>query len=190
MKEKVGIEKEVGSRQLAVRGNRSRTAYCLLLTAYFLIILPATAQRNKTPKPHNEDLTDQRLQFPDVRDTVKLKAEQVTNNEILPASHTVNVKVEEVLDSIALFNKTRMFVDGFTIQIYAGLKREEAMIAKKKMTDGGIRDLQIDLRYDQPKWRVKTGSYYTRLEAHRDLHRVKGIFPNAILIPEKVMLRL
>lgn len=174
--------------------NRSRPFYYLLPTAFFLLTLltsiQATAQRNKTPKPYNEDLTEHRLSFPEIIDSaVVTKVDEPKVFEILPAKNSVNAKVNEVLDSIARFNKTRMFVDGFTIQIYAGLKKDEAMNAKKKMADGGIQDIQIDLRYDQPKWRVKTGNYFTRLEAHRDLHRVKRIFPNAILVPEKVMLR-
>jgi SPOR domain len=163
------------------------TAYCLLLTAYFLISLPAVAQRNKASKPHHENLTEHRLQFPDVRDTVIVKG-SVKIFDLLPATHSVNAQVDEVLDSIARFNKTKMFVDGFTIQIYAGLKREEAMKAKKKMLDE-LNELESDFSYQQPKFRVKTGNYFTRLEAQRDLHRVKRVFPNAILIPEKVPLR-
>jgi SPOR domain len=214
MEIKVGsLQFAVGSRQLAVGsrqysgcGNRARPAYCLLNTAYFstttyfskCLLLTAylltasiqtNAQRNKGPKPHHEDLMEHRLSFPEVIDSVITKVDEPKVVEILPAKNSVSTKVNEVLDSIARFNKTRMFVDGFTIQLYAGLKKDEAMNAKKRMTDGGIRDLSVDLRYEQPKWRVKTGSYYTRLEAQRDLHRVKRIFPNAILIPEKVALR-
>ena len=156
-----------------------------------MVILPAsetTAQRNKPPKPHHEDLTEHRLHFPEIRDSVIEVNVAPQKMEILPAKNSVTPKVDEVLDSIARFNKTKMFVDGFTIQIYAGLKREDAMNAMKKLGDG-IRELVADLNYQQPKFRVKTGSYYTRLEAQRDLHRVKKIFPNAILVPEKVALR-
>ncbi len=181
--------KSVVSCQLSVVSNVTRTtAYCLLLTAYFFISLPVTAQRSKKdPKPHHEDLTVHRLQFPDVKDSVVRKKNEEAI-EILPALNSVNAKLDEVLDSIARFNKTKMFIDGFTIQVYSGLKREEAMNAKKKMSDEA-KELVADLQYQQPKFRVKTGSYFTRLEAQRDLHRLKRIFPNAILIPEKVALK-
>jgi hypothetical protein len=145
------------------------------------------AQRSKDPKAHREELTNNRLSFPDVKDTVILKEEEKVVN-ILPASNSVNAKVNEVLDSIARFNKTKMFMDGFTIQVYSGLKREEAMNAKKKIVDEA-KELVADLQYQQPKFRVKVGAYFTRLEAQRDLHQLKRIFPNAILIPEKVALR-
>lgn len=159
------------------------TACCLLFTANF-----ASAQRNKDPKPHHEDLTVHRLSFPDVRDTVVKKLDEIKINEVIPATHTVNEKVNLVLDSIARFNKTKMFFDGFTIQIYSGLKKEDGMNAKKKIADE-LKELKSDLEYIQPKWRVKTGSYFTRLEAQRDLRRLKQIFPNAILVPEKIAIR-
>ena len=160
------------------------TAYLLFLTIF--LFTSADAQRGN-PKPHHEDLTVHRLQFPDVKDTVLRKREEKIV-EIIPAANSVTEKVNEVLDSIARFNKTKMFMDGFTIQVYSGLKREEAMNAKKKMVDEA-KELVADLQYQQPKFRVKTGSYFTRLEAQRDLHRLKRIFPNAILIPEKVAIK-
>jgi hypothetical protein len=186
----MGLPKTNNSR-LAV----SRNIFTVFLLTAVCITLcsttPADAQRhrkkNKEPKPHHEDLTDHRLSLPDVRDTV-IRRQEEKEKEILPASNAVNGKVDEVLDSIALFNKSRLFIDGYTIQIYSGLKREEAMNAKKKIADEA-QGLTAELNYIQPKWRVKTGSYFTRLEAQRDLHRLKRIFPNAILIPEKVALR-
>jgi len=161
----------------------------ILLTAYCLLPTDSQAQRNKNkePKPHHEDLTDLRLKFPEVKDSV-IKKEEVPRVVNLPAANSVHVKVNEVLDSIYRFNRTKMFVDGFTIQIYSGLKKEDAMNAKKKMVEEVV-DLPSELRYQQPKWHVKTGSYFSRLEAQRDLHRLKRIFPAAILVPEKVVLR-
>ncbi len=163
------------------------TAHCFVPTVCFLVVLPTTAQRSKAPKPHREDLTDHRLEFPEVVDSVIAQSDQ-RRTKILPANHSVNEKVNEVLDSLGQFNNTKMFTDGFTIQLYAGLKRDEAMNVKKRFSEEA-RDLVTEFKYEQPKWRVKTGSYFTRLEAQRDLHRVKKIFPNAILIPEKVALK-
>lgn len=164
------------------------TAYFLLPAVYFLIVYPATGQRNKNPKPYYENLTVHRLTFSEIIDSGIVKVGEPKIFELLPPKNSVSPKVEEVLDSIARFNKTKMFVDGFTIQLYAGMKREDAMNAKKKMAEEA-KDLVADLRYEQPKWSVKTGSYYSRLEAQRDLHRLKKVFPNAILIPEKVALK-
>ena len=184
---------KVGSKQFAVGGKQLLTAYRLLPTAYFLVLaiclcaMESTAQRSKTPKPHHEDLTDHRLKFPAVEDSV-LKFEDEPEMKFLPADHAVTEKVNVILDSIARFNKARLFIDGYTIQIYSGLKREDAMHSIKRLKDV-FKDVVVDLRYEQPKFRVRSGSYYTRLEAQRDLRKLKQIIPTAILVPEKVALK-
>ena len=50
-------------------------------------------------------------------------------------------------------------------------------------------DLTAELEYNQPKFRVRVGNYFSRLEAQKDLIRLKRPFPNAILVPEKIMVR-
>lgn len=49
--------------------------------------------------------------------------------------------------------------------------------------------LTADIQFVQPKFRVIVGKYYNRLEAHRDLFRLRKSFPDAIIIPEKVPIR-
>jgi hypothetical protein len=96
--------------------------------------------------------------------------------------------VDAVLDSIDRFNLMRRSVDGFTIQIYSGQNREEAMNTKKKMSSE-IPDLIATLQYQQPKFRVTVGKYFSKLEAYEDLSRIRRSFNSAILIPEKVAIR-
>jgi cell division protein FtsN len=103
-------------------------------------------------------------------------------------TQTVNEKVDGVLDSINRFNVTRKLIDGYTIQIYSGQNREEAMNAKKKMATE-VPGLTAELEYNQPKFRVRVGSYYSRLEAQKDMLHLKRPFPNAILVPEKIIVR-
>ena len=50
-------------------------------------------------------------------------------------------------------------------------------------------ELTANLHYVQPKFRVTIGNYFTKLEAQKDLMRLKKIFPNAILVPEKILVR-
>ncbi len=96
--------------------------------------------------------------------------------------------VDFVLDSIDRLNGLRKFVEGYTIQIYSGQNREDANSAKKKMVDEHT-GLKADLQYIQPKFRVSVGNYFSKLEAQKDLMRLKPLFPNAILIPEKIPIR-
>jgi hypothetical protein len=143
------------------------------------------AQKSGGKPYYHEDLYSLRPKYQDT--VVATLPETRKKGDVIPTAN-VNKKVDAVLDSINRFNVTRKFIDGFTIQIYSGLKREEAMNAKKKvLTD--VSDLSAELEYTQPKFRVRVGSYFSRLEAQRDLMRLKRPFPNAILIPEKIIVR-
>jgi cell division protein FtsN len=155
----------------------------LILT---LAALSAAGQKKDTKPYYHEDLYTLRPTFPEVIDS----AQQNQNRQkmdVVP-TQTVNEKVDGVLDSINRFNVTRKLIDGYTIQIYSGQNREEAMNAKKKMATE-VPGLTAELEYNQPKFRVRVGSYYSRLEAQKDMLHLKRPFPNAILVPEKIIVR-
>ncbi|MCU0368184.1 MAG: SPOR domain-containing protein [Cyclobacteriaceae bacterium] len=161
----------------------------ILLVNIFLIItiLSAHAQR-KSDKPYFEDLSLLRPRVVVLKDSSTTQITTHGNSTPVIPTHTVNSKVDFVLDSISRFNLIRRSVDGYTIQVYSGSKREDAMNAKKKISDE-TPDLTANLQYQQPKFRVTIGKYYTRLEAYQDLTRVRSGFPSAILIPEKIAIR-
>jgi hypothetical protein len=152
----------------------------------FLASFSSVAQKKDNKSYYHEDLYFLRPKFPEVVDTVQQN--QNRRKADVAASHMVNNVVDGVLDSINRFNVTRKLIDGYTIQIYSGQNREEAMNAKKKMmTD--VPGLTAELEYNQPKFRVKVGSYYSRLEAQKNMLHLKHSFPNAILVPEKIVVR-
>lgn len=97
----------------------------------------------------------------------------------------VNKKLDSVLDSIDRINVQRSFVDGFTIQVYSGSRKDDAMKAKQELTSS-LPDLQSEVLYSQPNFRVKVGKYYSRIDAQKDYLDVKKLFPTAIVIPERV----
>jgi hypothetical protein len=66
--------------------------------------------------------------------------------------------------------------------------KQEALDINKTLVESGI-ELTADIQFVQPKFRVVVGKYYTRLSAHRDLYKLRKLFPNSIIIPEKVPLR-
>jgi hypothetical protein len=101
------------------------------------------------------------------------------------AKYSVNKKLDAVLDSIDRINLQRNFIDGFTIQVYSGLKREDALNTKKELTST-LPDLISEVQYSQPNFRVKVGKYFSRLDAQKDYVEVKRHFPTAIIIPDKV----
>ena len=99
--------------------------------------------------------------------------------------YAVNKKLDSVLDSIDRINVQRTYVDGFTIQVYSGSRKEDALKAKQELTSS-LPDLQSEVLYSQPNFRVKVGKYYSRIEAQKDYIDVKKLFPSAVVIPDKV----
>ena len=146
--------------------------------------LSCLAQRAKSY--YHEDLYSLRPKIEEPGDSL---FELVTHRpkDFFSPTMNVNNKVDNVLDSINRFNVTRKFIDGYTIQIYSGQNKEEAMNTKKKMM--GETGLNAILEYNQPKFRVRVGNYYSRLEAQKDLTRLRRLFPNTILVPEKILVR-
>ena len=98
---------------------------------------------------------------------------------------TINQSLDAVLDSIDRINLSRKFMEGFTIQVYSGSKREDALNAKKQLTTF-VPDIESELQYMQPNFRVKAGKYFQRLDAQKDYLEVKQYFPNAIVVPDKI----
>ncbi len=99
--------------------------------------------------------------------------------------YAVNKQLDTVLDSIDRYNLSRKFIDGFTIQIYSGLRREDALNSKKRLA-GSLPDIDSEVEYTQPNFRVKAGQYFNRLDAQKDYIMIKKYFPSAIVIPDKV----
>jgi SPOR domain len=160
------------------------TKWLLVLVFVMTGALYGFAQRSAKPYYH-EDLYSLRPKFAEPVDSAMEQSAHQPKH-FVAATANVNEKVDDVLDSINRFNITRKFIDGFTIQIYSGQNREEAMNVKKK---AGEINLGALLEYNQPKFRVRVGSYYSRLEAQKDLTRLKKAFSNAILVPEKILVR-
>lgn len=99
--------------------------------------------------------------------------------------YAVNKKLDTVLDSIDRQNLSRQFINGFTIQVYSGMKREEALGVKKNLTSA-LPDVPSEVEYAQPNFRVKVGKYFTRIDAQADYMAVKKYYPTAIVVPDKV----
>jgi septal ring-binding cell division protein DamX len=160
--------------------------YTLLIIVFPLLESSCVAQKPTGSAVH-EDLSVYRPKFADTLDTVRTATTTRQTDPVVPTKN-VNAKIDAVLDSIDRFNLTKKFVDGFTIQIYSGQKREEAMNTKQKM-NSEITDLTANLQYVQPKFRVTVGSYFNKLDAQKDLSRLKRHFSTAILVPEKIPIK-
>ncbi len=168
-----------------LQANMFKLVACSLWLVAFLTASCAAQRQSKT---YYEDLSAYRPKFEFKVDTSKKMVATKANRPLIKPTKNVNAKVDAVLDSIDKQNLQKKFVDGFTIQIYSGQSREEANVTKQKVAEE-LSDLIASLQYLQPKWRVSVGNYFSKLEAQKNLVRLKYSFPEAILVPEKIQVR-
>ena len=163
-----------------------RSTFLITSSMFLLASGHLLAQKNK---PYHEDLSKLRpkLELQTDAKVQKDTAPEIKSPPVTPTK-TVNAKVDLILDSLDLFNLMRKYIDGYTIQIYSGQKREEAMNTKKKMQDE-VPELIANLQYQQPKFRVTVGKYFSKLEAQKDLLTLRRKFSTAILVPEKIPIK-
>ncbi|MBS1491560.1 MAG: SPOR domain-containing protein [Bacteroidetes bacterium] len=158
----------------------------LLVSCLFMICFCKTPSLVAQKKLYHEDLSQLRpkVEIAEIKKTTNSTAQP---EAILPTKN-INTKIDAVLDSIDQFNVLNKFIDGYAIQIYSGQKREDAMNTKKKIQEE-TPELVAILLYQQPKFRVTVGKYFTKLEAQPDLLRLKKMFSTAILVPEKIQMK-
>lgn len=159
-----------------------------MLTSSFCFLLIPSCQAQKINNPYFEDLSSYRPKIVFEKLTLKDSAVRQNQQEIIAPRYHVNEKIDAVLDSIDRFNLTRKFVDGYTIQIYSGQKQEQALNAQKRLVEENTRYV-ASVQYQQPKFRVTVGKYFTRIEAQKDLLALKKIFPSASLVPDRIMIK-
>lgn len=148
----------------------------------------ATQQQTSTSTSagnYSEDISAWRPTFEVPKDSSASAARDTREKPYVESRYAVNKQLDVVLDSIDRINLSRKYVEGFTIQIYAGLNKDEAMNIKKKFSLD-LPDLESEMIYAQPNFRVKTGKYFTRMDAQKDFIAIKKYFTNAIIIPDRI----
>jgi SPOR domain len=171
-----------------IKINMSLRSKIVLLVVGLMVLHGCAAQRSNSGKAHSEDLSVYRPRFVNEPTAIDSSSSSpVKKVSVANPFLNVNRQVDAVLDSIDKIRLLKKVIDGYTIQIYSGTNREDALNTKRRMTE--LSDLISLLQYNQPKFRVTAGAYYTRLDAQKDLVRVKHLFPNSILIPQRVFIK-
>jgi len=96
----------------------------------------------------------------------------------------ITYKLDSLLDSVALYNRKKRLILGYTIQVYTGSSSVEANEIKT-MVYRILPGLTPRVTYDLPNYKVKVGKFYHRLQALKDFSEVKRNYPNAILVPQQ-----
>lgn len=164
-------------------------AICLLvIIAYGMVVSCAPTLKPDVAKDYYEDLTV-------LRPTIETENTVATDEPITPpddpqhpALYTESVPditfmLDSLLDSVALNNRKKEFIQGYTIQVYTGNSRVEANDVKAHV----YRILPYSkpqVSYDLPNYKVKVGKFYHRLQAFKEYSTIKKKFPDAILVPQ------
>jgi hypothetical protein len=161
-----------------------------ILFALIMLSLGACGTFNKTkgtqPSSYSEDLSSLREKYerPEVAKPTEADAKSPFVN---PVRHSEN-ELRIIMDSLASRNKQRGFVEGHSVQVYSGASRNQATEIRTKIMEI-FGDLNPEIRYEQPNYKVKVGFFAERIEAYPTYSKLKKEFPGALLVPERLNVR-
>jgi SPOR domain len=146
----------------------------------------------KNEKVYEEDLSIYRPKFKSAHESET----QNSDSQPVQASKTtfsdsplhVNKKLDAILDTIAMRNKSVKFTNGFRIQIYVGNDRKAADDAKI-YTYQKYPEIFPYLSYQQPIYKVKIGDFLNRMDAERYYSDIKDLYPSAMILPDRVEIK-
>jgi hypothetical protein len=164
----------------------------LIYLAFIAGCAAPKATSSTTSKPsvnggYTEDLSVLRPKVELPKDSVAKSTDMKGKTTVyVEPKFAVNGKLDAVLDSIDRINLSRKFVEGYTIQVYSG-KREQALDTKKQLASL-LPEINSEVQFTEPIFRVKAGKYYNWIDAQGDFTLIKKYFPAAIIIPDKITL--
>lgn len=150
----------------------------------------ATSKTNKTkPQSKNEVLNEDLAKYiPEYKSSEATEvdsdvAKGVPSGE-LPKGD-VSAQLNDML--VTMSERNMGAVSGYRILIYSGTSRLEAEeIIYVLQEDLDIYD--VSMEYEQPNYKVKVGSYFSKLKAHEDHALLRKYFATAIILPERIKL--
>ena len=158
----------------------------------FIVLLLASACKPAqvvTTSVYREDLSVHRLKLEDasIADSSNEIETVIDNSEAIYHENEITTELDSINQLITEANKKRRVWDGYVIQVYRGNSRSDAYKAKNNIEDF-FPDLEAEVSYRQPTYRVKAGEYFDRLKATRKYQEVLKLYPRALLLPEKLPL--
>ncbi|ELR69920.1 hypothetical protein C900_04443 [Fulvivirga imtechensis AK7] len=163
--------------------------YCLVGSWIIFGCSSTTTPTSSDMERYKEDLSVLRPEYENpeaLKDTISA-GEEEDYSSITPKYH-VTRELNAILDSIDVLKKDVRYIDGFTIQVYSGTNSEQARITRGKIFSL-IPEADPVLKFDEPNFKVKVGKFYSRIEAQKTYAKLKGEFPKAIIIPERIYIQ-
>ena len=137
-------------------------------------------------RPYKEDLSVYRMELPKVKDLAS--APKILKEPVRLYGH-ITKEIDSISNLIVVQNKKLNVRDGFVIQVYSNINRDEALNIHNYCQDV-FPEMPISLTYNQPNYRIKIGEFYEKLAATRFLNDIKKTFPKSIVIAEKIPIKV
>ena len=117
-----------------------------------------------------------------------IKMDETEEEKVISSSqvkNNISLELDTIIQIIRSESDNIKFLDGFTIQLYLGDDRNKAEETEQKISE--IDSLIFkNTVFTQPNYRVKIGQYIDRFKVAEEYQRFKKLFPNAIIIPERI----
>lgn len=160
---------------------RSLLGYIILV---FLLgscnLIKKVGSRADAYESYSEDLSENRITFPDLTEQEQLMESEVTASSELAVDDDLAIAMKSYKDS----NKGERYWNGYTVLVYSGVDREEAFKTRNDLFTS-FPDFKSDLQYQQPRYLVKVGKFINRVEALTYFHQLQETFPSARIIQDR-----
>lgn len=160
----------------------------LLFILIFFISSCASVQSqkrkdNETAKEYKENISSFRPQYETSGE--KKPPSSTSNNNVMVPKNDINKFLAEKLDSVYSYNNRIVSADGYRILIYTGTSSEESRNQRNYVYQVLPQEKSYT-EWKSPNFKVKVGDFVDKLEAYYAYARLVKIFPNAIVVPDKV----
>jgi hypothetical protein len=138
---------------------------------------------NSQAKEYKEDIASFRPKYEQTEEKIVTAAPQVVD-PVLP-KNDINKFLAEKLDSVYSYNNGITSADGYRVLVYTGTSSEESRNQRNYV----YQVLPLEKSYTEwrsPNFKVKVGDFVDKLEAYYAYARLVKVFPNAIVVPDKV----
>jgi hypothetical protein len=162
----------------------------VMVLAFLFSCAPAKSQSSssdssKGSNKYEEDLSSVRPKYEE-KDSSTPET-QVKNKVAVTPQNDVTKKLNEKLDTLAKTNGANKYTQGFRILVYSGKSSQDVQQAKTKVYEV-VPNTSIYIDFKSPNQRVKVGDCLDRVEAYSLHGKLKKQFPNAVIIPDQVVI--
>ena len=88
--------------------------------------------------------------------------------------------IEKIINAKITYNKSVKSIKGYKIQLFYG--NEKGAYDSKEKFEKLFPEIPAKLTFSTPDWKIQVGNYFTKLQADKDLEKIKLDFPGAIVL--------